>query len=607
MASWPLVPVFRKAAKSPRRSRKSDAPRWDLSDLYTGLDSEALAEDRAQLDEDIKNFRDTHRHTIAASTGAELGAMMEEYESIVTRLQYITHYVHLLQAENTQNITATHDLEDWTRQQHADLSFVSHEFYHMNERDLLLRMADPMLASYAPWIGVVRADVRHAEEALAEEGLHAGQKYRLALEKIMVDVPGGAVPYPEASAMMDEAEDSKKRDAIRQAIGAALKEAAPDFAVLYNEIAAENIQGMRDGGYDRTDARHYDMDRVPMETFDAMAAEIGDALQRFAHKYDAWRNQEHDLVAAPDYSWDEARRTVVRAFRRVSPALARIAGRLFEAEHIDAAPVPEKEVYAFTLSSAPGVLPYIMMSFTGESSEIAALLGHEVGHGVHQVLAERAQGLLLSEMTTPVSETASLFAEALVLDEMIDAGNDPDIKKAIQADRLEAMYSNVFDQFSYHVFERRAHDAAVTAPATAEQLSDIWESVQKDFTGGDDKPDDFDRYSWMTVPHFFDNAFYVYGYTCAQLAVNALHGAWLEAKEEGEEARGAFAENLTAFLESGLTLNLDEGLNLFGFDPSDRAFWREAIAVMEQHFDALTQSLAGPDKPKPSTPPPKPS
>ncbi|HRJ66580.1 MAG TPA: M3 family metallopeptidase, partial [Alphaproteobacteria bacterium] len=194
----------------------------------------------------------------------------------------------------------------------------------------------------------------------------------------------------------------------------------------------------------------------------------------------------------------------------------------------------------------------------------------------------------MSDVPTPVAETASIFAEMLVFEELLKTEKDPAVRKKLLVDRLENMLGNGLQQLAYYDFEKRVHDARREGELDAEAISDIWVETQREYYGPSVETDDYDRYYWMTVPHFFDTPFYVYSYAFAQQVVSGLYRSYKAAEAEGADARAEFIENYIGLLESGLTKNLYEMFQPFDLDPESREFWENGLSLAAQYLDELT-------------------
>jgi oligoendopeptidase F len=211
-------------------------------------------------------------------------------------------------------------------------------------------------------------------------------------------------------------------------------------------------------------------------------------------------------------------------------------------------------------------------------------LAHELGHGVHQVLAGE-QGALLSDTPLTLAETASVFGEQLAFRKLLASETDPKKRRTILAGKVEDMLNTVVRQIAFCEFERRVHHARRDGELTPEEIGDIWMTVQTESLGPALKFDDDYRVFWAYIPHFIHSPFYVYAYAFGDCLVNALYAHYQEAEE-------GFQERFLDMLRAGGTKRHKELLAPFGLDASDPAFWSMGLSVIEGMIDEL-EALAG--------------
>ncbi len=583
-------------------------PRWNLEDLYPGLDSAELAADKVRLEKLLDDFAETFEGTLKWLSGADLGEAIRIYEMVEREMYRVSCYITLLESDHVDNFAKTGDLKAWHQATGAKTSFFESELASLKESELMAKMQSPALARYAPWIAAVRegskkplpdgvSNLSADFDAASRAGW--GRLYHETIAGLTVEINGAKVPFDDVVL----GTDPKERKETRQKLAETLKQNGKRMALIYNTILRDDMIDADLRGYARPDESVNRQNRADDDVVDTMFDTIKASYGRLSHRFYTWKAAEHGEVVlprekltlpppalqgvSPEFSFDEGKKIVLRAFRKFSPKFARIAEKIFNANHVDAEPRAGKESGAFALPTGPGSLPYIMLSYTGGVEDVAATLGHELGHGVHQVLAEKACGHFLSDVPTPVAETASIFAEMLVFDELLKMEKDPVVKKRLMMDRVENMLGNGLQQLAYYDFEKRVHKARRDGELDMEQISDIWLATQKEYYGPSVALDDYDRYYWMTVPHLFDTPFYVYSYAFAQQVVSGLYQLYRDAAEEGKEAREEFVENYIGLLETGMTKNLYEMFQPFDLDPETPAFWENGLNLVSEYMDAL--------------------
>jgi oligoendopeptidase F len=595
----------------PAKPKKTGLPRWDLGHMYPGLDSAELQAEKEELEARATQFKKDYEDSVAYLTGPDLGAAVAEYEEIQKVLGKINCYVILMESDSLGNFAKTAALKKWQEETAGIAGFFENELCNMKERDLMTKLSAPELAPYGPWIARVRTGTSSIDgdvDSLSNDFQSVNREswrrlYYETLSGMRVELDGKHLTMDEAwEVMTDDALSLEKRATMRDEIADVLQANAKRMALIYNTIVKDNLTDTEIRGHGRPDHGENVANAVTDEIVDTMADTVKASYSKISHRFYAWKAKQHGVevmeraqLGMPipgepaedkDYEFADAKKIILSSFRKFSAKFERIARKFFDENYIDAEPRPDKETGAFSLATGPGNHPYIGMTYTGSLGDLVTL-GHELGHGVHQVLAEKKRGLFLSEMSTTVSETASIFAEMLVFEQMLNAEKDPARKKQLLMEKTEGMMLNGLQQLSYYDFEMKVHEARKKGELDAEQISDIWVQTQKDYFGPAVKMDKLDRYYWMQVPHFFDSPFYVYSYSFAQILVSGLYQVYKGAEKEGQAAKEEFVENYIGLLETGITRNFYEMFQPFGLDPETPEFWQNGLSLMDKYMTEL--------------------
>jgi oligoendopeptidase F len=332
--------------------------------------------------------------------------------------------------------------------------------------------------------------------------------------------------------------------------------------------------------------------RVEREVVDALVAAVQDAYPRMSHRYYAlkakWMGQDKlaywdrnaPLAEEPQklIDWAQAERTVLDAYGAFAPEMATIAKDFFDKSWIDA-PVREgKSPGAFSHPTVPSAHPFILMNYQGKPRDVMTL-AHELGHGVHQVLAAK-QGPLMAPTPLTLAETASVFGEMLTFKKLLTQAENPKARKALLASKAEDMINTVVRQIAFYTFEREVHLARKEGELTSDRLGEIWMDVQRQSLGPaiDLKPG-YETF-WCYIPHFIHSPFYVYAYAFGECLVNSLYAVY-------ENANEGFAEKYLDMLSAGGTKHHKELLAPFGLDATDPGFWAMGLKVIEDLIDEL--------------------
>jgi oligoendopeptidase F len=336
--------------------------------------------------------------------------------------------------------------------------------------------------------------------------------------------------------------------------------------------------------------------QVEDEVVDALIAAVRDAYPRLSHRYYAlkarwmgldklqyWdRNAPLPEDADRRRGWADAKVVVLDAYRRFSPRLAGILDDFFDRRWIDAEVRAGKDSGAFCHPAVPSVHPYVLMNYQGKARDVMTL-AHELGHGVHQVLAAE-QGYLLSGTPLTLAETASVFGEQLTFESLLDGEPDPAQRRVLLASKIEDKINTVVRQIAFCEFEREVHDRRKAAELTPDELGQVWMEVQRTSLGPAFEYRDEYRTFWSYIPHFVHVPFYVYAYAFGDCLVSSLYAVYQQSPE-GFEAR------YLAMLRAGGTLKHKELLAPFGLDASEPAFWAKGLALTERLIDRLEQEL----------------
>ncbi len=298
-------------------------------------------------------------------------------------------------------------------------------------------------------------------------------------------------------------------------------------------------------------------------------------LEKLSH----WdRNAPLTKVDEPAFSWPEAKRIVLDAYSGFSPEMAKIADRFFERNWIDAPVRPGKSPGAFAHPTVPSVHPYVMLNYLGKPRDVMTL-AHELGHGVHQVLAAD-QGLLKSQTPLTLAETASVFGEMLTFQSILERAENVDQRRLLLARKVEDMINTVVRQIAFYLFEREVHLKRRDGELTEEELAEIWLDVQRRSLGPAFEFDDSYGSYWSYIPHFIHAPFYVYAYAFGDCLVNSLFSVY-------QQAENGFEDRYFEMLRAGGTKHHSELLAPFGLSASDSEFWQKGLSVITAMIDEL--------------------
>lgn len=584
----------------------SNAPAtWSLNDLYAGQEDPEIARDLAWAKEAAAAFRAEFAGKLSQLSGSELAAAIARYESIIERLHRLLSYAQLsFSADMTvpERGRFLQDMQERCNDISTETLFFCLELNKLEEATIEAQLADPAAQRWAPWVRDSRMYRPHQLDDEMERLLHdksvAGaaawrRLFDQTMSELRFDVDGERLTLADTLNRFDNP-DAEIRRIAAKALGAGLGANIGIFSLITNTLAKDKEIEDRWRKYPQPISYRNLSNKLEDQVVDAMVSTIRDAYAELAHRYyrlkARWFGRDHldywdrnaPLPGDDDrrYGWNEAQSVVLDAFGRFDPRLAEIAGRFFDNPWIDAAPRPGKDSGAFCHPVVPSVHPYVLMNFYGRPRDVMTL-AHELGHGVHQLLAGEL-GTLLSDTPLTLAESASVFGEMLVFRALLAQQEDAQRRRRLLASKVESMLNTVVRQIAFHEFEARVHEERRSGELSADRLGEIWMAIQAQSLGPVFQFDDEYRHFWAYIPHFVHSPFYVYAYAFGDCLVNSLYQVY-------SEGHPGFQDKYVAMLKAGGTLRHRDLLQPFGLDAGDPGFWRRGLDVISGFIDELEQ------------------
>ncbi|HVW56090.1 MAG TPA: M3 family oligoendopeptidase [Rhizobiaceae bacterium] len=590
------------AAKADSRNLLGDLPEWNLSDLYPATDSPELARDLEKVASDAAAFEKRWKGTLGVEArrrekGA-LGEALQSYEAIQELIARLYSYAGLLYSGDTSDPKRAKfygDIQEKMTDASAHLIFFELELNTVGDDMIAAALdADPAFGHYRPWVLDLRKDKPYQLEDRIEQLFHEksvtgrGAWNRLfdeTMSGLRFSIDGEELTLEPTLNKLQDADPETRRKAA-EALAAVFKANLRTFTLITNTLAKDKEISDRWRGFqDIADSRHL-ANRVEREVVDALASAVRDAYPRLSHRYYAMKakwlgmdqmNHWDRNAPLPDtpqatIGWNDAKDTVLSAYGRFAPEMADIAQTFFDRRWIDAPVRPGKAPGAFAHPTVPSVHPYVLLNYMGKPRDVMTL-AHELGHGVHQVLAG-AQGPLMASTPLTLAETASVFGEMLTFRSLLDHTTAPRERKAMLAQKVEDMINTVVRQIAFYEFERKVHTERKKGELTSDQIGEFWLEVQAESLGPAIRLREGYETFWTYVPHFIHSPFYVYAYAFGDCLVNSLYAVY-------QNAEKGFQEKYFEMLKAGGTKHHSELLKPFGLDASDPAFWQKGLSVID--------------------------
>jgi oligoendopeptidase F len=584
-------------------------PEWNLADLYAGLDDLQVKRDLDRGAAESLAFEQAYKGKLAAlaeepAAGAALAEAVKRYEALDDLLGRLMSYAGLLHAGDTVDPARAKfyaDVQERVTAASTHLLFFTLELNRLDDAKLEAAMQDGALAHYRPWIEDIRKEKPYQLEDRVEQLFHeksvttysawnrlfdetiAGLRFKVGAKSLAIE--------PTVSLLQDPRPATRK--AAAQALAKTFSKNLRTFGLITNVLAKDKEISDRWRGFaDVADARHLS-NRVEPEVVQALVQAVRAAYPRLSHRYYAlkarwfgkkrlphWdRNAPLPAVASRTIDWSEAQATVLDAYGAFSPKMAAIAERFFKDGWIDAPVRPGKAPGAFSHPTVPSAHPYVLLNYQGRPRDVMTL-AHELGHGVHQVLAA-PQGPLMAPTPLTLAETASVFGEMLTFKKLL-AKADRKQRKAMLAAKVEDMINTVVRQIAFYTFERKVHTERRNGEVTVERLNALWLEVQRESLGEAIELKPGYETFWAYISHFVHSPFYVYAYAFGDCLVNSLYAVY-------EKAAEGFAERYLEMLAAGGTKHHSELLAPFGLDARDPVFWQGGLSVIERMIEELEQ------------------
>ena len=578
-------------------------PEWNLADLYASPEAPEFAADMDKGEALAKAFAEKYKGKLAELSGAELAAALQDYEVLSDLLGRSGSYAQLHYVGDTTDPKRGKfygDVNARLTEISTLLIFFELELNRIGGKALETAMLVPALAHYRPWIDNLRRekpyqlDDRIEELFLEKSQTGAGAFNRLfdeTMAALRFAVDGEQLSLEPTLNLM-QSPDEAKRKAAALALAKTFTENLRLFTLITNTLAKDKDISDRWRGFkDIADARHLS-NRVEPAVVAALVEAARAAYPKLSHRYykmkAKWLGKDklmhwdrnaplpaEDTALVP---WAEARDTVLSAYGSFAPEMAAIARSFFDNNWIDAPTRPGKAPGAFAHPTVPSAHPYVLLNYQGKTRDVMTL-AHELGHGVHQVLAAK-QGPLMASTPLTLAETASVFGEMLTFQALLAKTTDPKKRKILLASKVEDMINTVVRQIAFYTFERKVHAARKDGELMPEQINAIWMDVQRESLGDAIEFGAGYETFWTYIPHFIHSPFYVYAYAFGDCLVNSLYARYRESEQ-------GFQEKYFTMLKAGGTKHHSELLKPFGLDASDPKFWDKGLSVISGMIDEL--------------------
>ncbi len=586
----------------------SPLPSWDLTDLYTTANSVEFKADLASLASQVQTFNELYKGRIGNLEGKQLSQAIKSYEimqSLIIKAQSFAFLNYATDVNDQDRKVLLQSTEEKVTSHLENLIFFQLELNKISDADLEKKYKiSPNLVHYKSWISKVRIwkkyELTEAEEkVLLQKELTSNSAwikfYDQYQARLRFDFADQKLNFSEiVQKLSSHSEEDRKYAA--QSISKVFAEHSDTFNFIFNTIVKDKeLDDLRRGFIKPISARNLS-NYIDDQVVYTLIATVKKNYPKLSHRYfkikakllgknklNYWdRNAPISIDQEANIAWDEAVDIVLTAYKKFSPTFAKIAQQFLDNNWIDAQVKPSKMHGAFAHPTSATAHPYIMLNYQNKNRDVMTL-AHELGHGIHQMLAKE-QGELLCQTPLTLAETASVFGEQLVFRSLLEREKDPKKKKLLIAGKVEDMLNTVVRQIALCEFERQVHDKRRESELSNQDFADIWLKTQKESFGDAIKIDESYSAYWMYISHFFHTPFYVYAYAFGDCLVNSLYFVY----EQGLIKN--FEDKYINMLAAGGKFAYKDLQPIFGLDPNKADFWQQGLDKISELIDLLEKN-----------------
>ena len=584
-------------------SELGQLPDWNLNDLYTSTDAKELVSDLSWLEKECDEFANEYQGKLKFLSADQMLQCIIRNEKISSISGRIISYAGLRYYQNTTNADRAKFLSDMQEKitvYTTKLVFFSLEINSLEDAFLegLLNENEELLR-YKPVFEKIRALKPYQLSDEVEKFLHdlgiVGDAWEKLFDETIAGLEfkiGGEKLNIEATLNFLTDQNRENRQKATYELARVFNKNIKIFTRVHNTQAKEKEIIDRWRGMPTAQMGRHLANQVEPEVVEALRNAVVKAYPKISHRYyelkrkwlgleimQVWdRNAPLPMESDRLVTWDQAETIVTGAYANFDSRMSDLISPFFSKGWIDAGVKPGKAPGAFAHPTVTNVHPYIMLNYLGKPRDVMTL-AHELGHGVHQVLAS-SQGQMLSSTPLTLAETASVFGEMLTFQQMLDHASDKNERKVLLANKVEDMINTVVRQIAFYDFECKLHDARKGGELTPSDINSLWMSVQSESLGPAFEFVDGYETFWSYIPHFVHSPFYVYAYAFGDGLVNALYATY-------KDNPTGFEDKYFNMLSAGGSKHHKELLKPFGLDASDPEFWSKGLSMISEMIDEL--------------------
>lgn len=567
---------------------------WDLTPLFEN--KETLAETLKATLSNAVSFEKRYKNRLKKLTSDEFGWCIKEYESISQSLARAMTYAYLKFAQNSDEGAFLAKITDASKDVEKYLLFFELEFNRLDKKTQNSFIKNTPFYDF--YLKSLKEEKPHQlslsveRVLLKKEQVGASAFCRLFDEhfsNMRFGFEGKKISEEEILSFLHSADRNRREDAAK-AFTKELKKHQPLLGYIFNMIKSDLKIECDIRGYKTPEEPRHKDNKISQKSVDALILAAENSFEIAHGYYDKKREllgyetlYDYDRYAPLDggdisFSYEESREIVLKTFKNFSQIFYETAKKAFDEGWVDVYPKPKKSGGAFSHPATVDTHPYLLLNYTNQRRDLFTL-AHEMGHAIHQYLSRKA-GHLSSDTPLTTAETASVFCEMLVFDEM-KKNADLKTRKAILSSKIEDIFATLYRQINFTTFERAVH--AKDGELSLKEFNRLWLAQSSKMFGGSVKLTSDYKIWWSYIPHFIHSPFYCYAYAYAQLLVLTLFGLYKSGKMVD------FTQKYIEFLSLGGSKSPKEMVAIFGFDIEDEKFWRIGLDEIKKMVDEFKE------------------
>lgn len=569
---------------------------WNLTDLYSGTNDQQVKSDISWCETEASNIKRDSYGKIAELDATALLSLVQRLETLdctLTKLGTFSFLNFTTQMGNAEAGALDQRIHELYSKCGTETVFFELEWNLVGEQQAETLLDSPEIVPYRHYLEALRRYRPHQltepeEKLLLEKEVVGRNSWTTLFNKILSDLKFGKNKRSEEEVLTDLYHTDRD---VRQIAAAEMTEGLRNnnhiLTHIFNTLAADKMitdRLRKHTSWVSSMNLHNELQDKTVETLVESVTSRYNLVNRYYHV----KKQLLGVESLEDYDryaplpslptkkidWQSCKETVLSSFAAFSPRMAEIGEMFFTRNWIHAPVGTGKRGGAFAHPCVPEVHPYVLVNYTGSLRDVSTV-AHELGHGIHQVLAADV-GHFNSDTPLPLAETASVFAELLVFNSQLELLENDQERRAFICQKLESIFATVFRQTAMNRFEQLMHEGRRThGELSSEQLSEYWLSTQQAMFGDSVKLRQDYAIWWSYIPHFLSTPGYVYSYAFGELLVLALYGLY---KKEGE----TFVGKYLALLSGGGSVSPYEILKPFNIDLDSPDFWLSGLTVIEE-------------------------